>query len=81
MVSLGRVLFSFLQSLGYSVVSLVGDFFFFFFFLSTFSAVSRKGDGGRRVEERERGSLTLLGWPIVLASLESGYLEKGNDDW
>ena len=80
MVSLGRVLFSFLQSLGYSVVSLVGDFFFFFF--CSLSAVSRKGDGGRRVEEREKGGLlTLLGWPIVLASLESGYLEKGNDDW
>ena len=56
--------------------------FLFFFFFCSLSAVSRKGDGGRRVEEREKGGLlTLLGWPIVLASLESGYLEKGNDDW
>jgi len=57
-VSLGRVLFSFLQSLGYSVVSLVGDFFFFF---CSLSAVSRKGDGGRRVEERERGVAYTFG--------------------
>jgi len=78
-VSLGRVLFSFLQSLGYSVVSLVGDFFFFFFahFL-LFLAREMVGGGWKR----EKGGLfTLLGWPIVLASLESGYLEKGNDDW
>jgi len=78
-VSLGRVLFSFLQSLGYSVVSLVGDFFFFFFahFL-LFLGREMVGGGWKR---EKGGSLTLLGWPIVLASLESGYLEKGNDDW
>jgi len=54
---------------------------FFFFFFCSFSAVSRKGGGGRRVKEKGEGLLTLLGWLIVLASLESGYLEKGNDDW
>ena len=74
MVSPGRVLFSFLQSLGYSVVSLAGDFFsltFCCFFLA------RGGSGGRR----ERRDCLHFGQAAVLVSLESGYLEKGNDDW
>ena len=56
---------------------------FSFFFFCSLSAVSRKGGGGRSVKKREREGVgfTLLGWLIVLASLESGYLEKGNDDW
>ena len=79
MVSLGRVLFSFLQSLGRSEERRVGNFFFFFFAqFMLFLAREMVGGGWKR---EKGGLLTLLGWPIVLASLESGYLEKGNDDW
>ena len=55
-------------------------FLFFFFFAHFLLFLAREMVGGGWKREKG-GLLTLLGWPIVLASLESGYLEKGNDDW
>jgi len=45
----------------------------FFFFLALFCFTAMKGK-----REKREGNEGLV---IVLASPESGYLEKGNDDW